>query len=105
MKVLLTAIFILAMAMPVMAEEDAHTICSAWGALAESVMQGRQNGVPMQAMIEVLIDPEDVVINRMMIEAYETSRFSTHDYQQRAISTFRDAWYLDCYKTFMRDKG
>jgi len=75
------------------AEEKDH--CLQISSLAESIMTGRQMGLPMSKMMGVT----DLDLARtMVIEAYEHPRFSTEQVKKRAIGDFRDRWYLACVK-------
>ena len=101
MKVLLTAIFILAMAMPVMAD-DVHEACTELAKLAEVVMEKRQEGVAMPEMMAVVTDPEHDLIRTMIVNAYEEPRWNSASIRHQTICEFRDSWYLKCYKILSR---
>lgn len=82
------------------AEEDS---CAPVAMLAESVMSGRQHGVAMRDMVD-LINKGDggssfkEAAKSMIILAYETPIFSSEEYQKKSISEFQNQFYLACMK-------
>jgi hypothetical protein len=76
--------------------------CKEFSLTAESIMSARQNGVPMYKMIEIYDDVNlarlrglmDVIIE----QAYETNRYNSKSFKQKAIEDFKDDIFLSCYK-------
>ena len=82
-------------------DDDWQEICQGWGTLAEAVMDGRQAGVSMQDMIDAVITEDtDSLILDLVIEAYESPRYSVPENQRREIQDFKNKWYLGCVKVF-----
>lgn len=78
--------------------DSSHEACSILAGTAKAVMQGRQQGVPIQGLMQIAIKNDSSITKLMIQEAYELPRYSTKEYQQKAISDFSNQWYLDCYK-------
>ena len=87
---------LIALALTAATTAQAETICDTYSGLAETIMDGRQTGTPMAAMIAIVSD--DAYATHMVRTAYEHPRRHTGENQQRAIEDFRDAVYLECYK-------
>lgn len=73
-------------------EED---ICKKWSELASSVMELRQKGVPMTALMAT----DNETIKKIVIDAYSEPRLSTSKYQKEAIDDFANKYALECYKS------
>ena len=85
------------------AESDESTarICAGAAAFAESQMKARHNGVSMQRLMEAADrqGPDGAKARRVMIiDAYESPRYTNPEVVQRSIEDFRDKWYLRCIK-------
>lgn len=76
--------------------------CQDAGDLAESVMTARQNGTPISRLMEIANGQE--VIVKMVLMAYGKPRYSTDEFQSRAIEDFRNLWEIGCYQA-MTEKG
>lgn len=74
--------------------------CKEISRLAELIMQNRQEGHPMQSMMEKAGDLQ--VGQRMIIAAYESRRYHSEGMQKIAVQDFRDANYLGCIKSNRR---
>jgi hypothetical protein len=72
-------------------------LCTQVSTLAETIMQNRQSGVPMSAMMEVV--PADSLATTLVIDAYDYPRLSIKSNQDDYIRDFADQAMLDCYKT------
>ena len=74
--------------------------CASWGSIAEGVMTARHNGTPMQNLMEKMADTPEVnrITRAIIIEAYESPRFTSPEYASRSVENFRDRWYLICIK-------
>lgn len=75
-----------------------HQACSTIAGTAKSVMQGRQQGTPIQGLMQIAIKNDSSITMLIIEEAYELPRYSTKEYQQKSVSDFSNKWYLDCYK-------
>ena len=98
MKHLFAAIaFTLALATSAQADQ-----CQDAGDLAEAVMTARQNGAPISQLMEIANGQEIIV--KMVLMAYGEPRYSTDQFQSRAIEDFRNLWEVGCYQA-MSEKG
>lgn len=70
--------------------------CSNLSGLAETVMEKRQAGVAMSAMMEVAGDK--ALIQEVVVQAYETPRYSTRRVKRETVQDYRDEWYRYCAK-------
>lgn len=98
MKNLLTSIA-LTLALATSAQADQ---CQDAGDLAEAVMTARQNGAPISQLMEIANGQEIIV--QMVLMAYGEPRYSTDQFQSRAIEDFRNLWEVGCYQA-MSEKG
>lgn len=100
-----TAIAVMAMLLPVaaIAEPTPHEFCTEIAGLAEVIMEGRQNGTPMHAMMDVAARVSDPAMNSatetLVIDAFSHPRYSTAQYKQNTIGDFADSAYLSCITT------
>jgi len=92
----LIATLTLSMALSLPAQAD-DPYCNQISGLAEAMMSSRQAGVSMAKAMKVTGDND--LFKAMMVDAYETARYSVESNQQRKIEDFRDKWYLACYKS------
>src|SRR5690625_8030013 len=103
----ITAIAAISLLLPVaaIAEPTPHEFCTEIAGLAEVVMEGRQNGTPMPAMMDVAAQGSDKEINSVMeeliIEAFSHPRYSTERVKQSTIGDFADSAYLSCLHTVL----
>ena len=79
-------------ATPLAAEADA---CSQMGTMAAKIMEVRQIGVAVSKVIEIF---DDDAMTAIILAAYQVPRFSTDEYQQRAIADFRNEVEVMCYE-------
>src|SRR5699024_2916935 len=97
-----TAIAAIALLLPSVAIADPtpHEFCTEIAGLAEVIMEGRQNGTPMPAMMNVAAQGSDKEINSVMealiIDAFSHPRYSTERVKQSTIGDFADSAYLSC---------
>ena len=70
--------------------------CQKIGQLSSKIMESRQRGAPMSDLMQIAGDSE--LMQQIVIDAYETPRFSSDKYQENAIKDFRSEWELACYK-------
>lgn len=76
----------------------AQEACTIFGNSAELVMKARQQGVPLSKLME--ISQGNSIVTGIVLEAYKISRYSSPDYQERAIKDFRNVVELACYSEF-----
>jgi len=79
------------------AEGEEQASCEQIADVAKSVMSGRQGGVSMGALVGIA--KGNALIEKMVVEAFESGRYSTKQVQDRQISEFRDKWFLWCFKS------
>jgi soluble P-type ATPase len=101
MKILIVAMAILA-ALSTTASAEL-TECKSHSYLAGEVMNSRQSGQQMAAVIDIVKAEADnsrlvQLAQLIVVDAYESPRFSTENYKARAISEFKNKWYLRCFK-------
>jgi hypothetical protein len=84
------------------AEDDWRSACNSLAGLAETIMDGRQQGVSVAKMMEAIANEEEQtaqkLVEELIIAAYDQPRFSTAKMQRRTMEEFRDAVYLQCVK-------
>lgn len=87
---------------PLLAQEpaeepvDPDEYCEVISRLSEKVMESRQAGVPLSNALGVA----KTDLSRMMVlEAWQTPRYSIESLSQREIDDFRDKWHLLCLKS------
>ena len=71
-------------------------LCNQISGLAETIMDNRQSGVPMSAMIDAT--PIDSVAYDLIVEAYQYPRLTTERLQQGYIRDFADEAMVACLK-------
>jgi hypothetical protein len=88
-------------ALPASAQEDG---CANMGYLAEVIMQQRQSGMTMSDMVARAEasgeeNPQILDLTRaIIIDAYSRPQYGSPEYQENAISEFRNAVELACYQ-------
>ena len=93
----LTLAILIALSTTALAAEEEQASCDQIANVAKSVMSGRQAGVSMGAMVGIA--KGNALIEKMVVEAFESGRYSTKEIQDRQISEFRDKWFLWCFKS------
>jgi hypothetical protein len=74
--------------------------------IAGIIMRGRQNGMPMSAVIKLNHTPGKAysslagLLDTITEDAYEVPRFSSEEYKKKAIEDFKNKWFLRAYKVF-----
>lgn len=87
----------LALALATTAQAD-QKICTDLSELAEKYMTLRQQGVPMSDVMETAGDSR--IIQGIVIDAYDSPRYSTERTKTRQRQDFRNDVYLECIKAF-----
>ena len=77
---------------------SANEFCESVGKFAEITMRGRQSGVPMSQVMKYATERDNEMLQAMIMEAYNQPRYSSKEYQDRAVADFRNVWELACYK-------
>lgn len=91
-------ILISALAFNCVAEEETSKfyMCDVYQEMATSVMSGRQENVPMSAMIKIAADNK--VLANIVEMAYDRPSYSVFANKQEAIAEFTNEVYMACYK-------
>lgn len=102
MKLTIAAVLI-ATALPstaVAQETDDQTYCERIEGLARQIMESRQNGASMSAMMKIAAQQGDLadLFQGITLEAYERPVMRVEENQQFAIDQFANRWSLLCYR-------
>ncbi|OBU53826.1 hypothetical protein A9K69_08550 [Stenotrophomonas maltophilia] len=76
-------------------------LCKSIGGYAKSVMDNRQNGVPMSEMMELAATGEGGVASaaqEIIVDAYDYPRMSVEENKATATRDFENKVYLECIK-------
>ncbi len=77
--------------------------CKAMEGIGSSIMKARQSGTPMSKSIEIADKAGDPALKKLIeslvIEAYDSPRYSTAGMQGRAQEDFANSVYLRCAKS------
>lgn len=76
------------------AAETKQETCTLIGEIAAVIMEKRQDGVDMSRLMEIA-DTE--LVQRMVIFAYDTPRYSSEDYKRSAVQDFANEAMGVCY--------
>lgn len=102
MKKLLTFTLVLTIiSSPLMAQESGEeklendNYCETVSNLSENIMKSRQRGASLSDALG--ISPLEIV-RTIVLDAWETPRYSMESLSQREIDDFRDKWHLLCLK-------
>lgn len=97
MKKLIIALAVMASISTARAESEIELgLCSDLSDLADMIMSHRQSGTPMQRLIDIL--SEDDMLMSWVLEAYDSSRFDTPKYRERAVQDFREEKHVSCLR-------
>lgn len=99
-KTIITAMLAIATSLPVLANKAAS--CEDAAEIAAVVMKARQAGVSMGRLLEMT---ESKLAEELVYQAYDVHRFDSDEYQQKAISNFREKWEIACLKNERARKG
>ena len=82
--------------------QDLSDVCKLASETAELIMKKRQEGIPMSKAMDVFKAEDNTGLNKIMqgivIEAYESPRYSSMSYKIQAQEELRDKTYLSCIK-------
>lgn len=77
------------------APHDEH--CDQVEEVAEAVMEARQRGVPARDMLGIA---NDDITRAIVIDAYDSQRYSSHTLRERAVRDFAERVYITCHKVY-----
>ena len=105
MKKIILSLSLMASAPAVANTSGNDTYCNQLATTAETLMDARQQGVPMSTAIGIVNKVKDKdlrgTMRNMVMQAYEAHRYMTAEVQQITIGNFRDEWHLACLRSFM----
>lgn len=79
--------------------EITHEVCKELSFLSGTIMESRQEGVPMYDLMEIANqNPQLPIVKELVILAFEQPRYSVKSNQQDAVSEFQNEVYLECIK-------
>lgn len=98
MKALNTALIssVMALSLPVLAEEKEDDLCTVIEKHATVVMNSRQSGMKLSEMLKIMKDAYSV---QVVIRAYKTPRYNSEKYQLRAANEFANTLHLECLES------
>jgi len=85
-----------AIALTISANVQANSLetCKTIEGFAEEIMKARQVGVPASEAYEAV--QESSILKPMVRAAYKLSAYNTEEYQEQAVSEFKDDWFIIC---------
>lgn len=83
-----------------LAPETSIMVCSAFGQLAEVVMEHRQMELPLTEALAIAGD--NGAARAIVMDAYVTASFRTLENQERAVREFRNRIETICYLEFQK---
>lgn len=95
---------------PLMATDAMDAFCSSQGKLASTIMQGRQNGVPIDKALAIAATakaPADDLTRGLVLDAYDHPRWTTPAIREQTIREFANQVTLTCIKAVqaLREEG
>ena len=58
----------------------------------------------IQKVLKIYEEMDSDIINNVIIEAYDSPRFSTEKHKQRAIDDYANEVFVGCYKAVLKNK-
>ena len=107
MKLFIAAMLASSLVSPAVAGDSRNEFCTSVSGFARELMRSRQMGAPMSKMIELMKDVQesepggdDIAPNtlKLIIAAYEQTRWNSERGQQRAIENFENDVHLGCMR-------
>lgn len=104
MKLTIKAIIATALISASPAVAQGQNNCATIGEMAYSIMQGRQNGVPMSGYMDAISNTPDIdpflaeFMGAVVLDAYDESRFINELDKIDAAEEFRNAIEALCYQ-------
>ncbi|WP_321528304.1 hypothetical protein [Sedimenticola selenatireducens] len=74
--------------------------CKKLGGMAEQIMQFRQDGAAIDALIDVAEGSK--LMEGLVFAAFDQTRYHTKKMQTRAVREFKNDVYLDCAKMYRK---
>lgn len=102
MKQMLMGLVLVQFMVSVHAQEAWQSKCKSVESLSKVIMENRQNGVPMSKQMGIAEDSK--MIQKIVIEAYDTPKYSTKKHQNRTINEFSNKWYSGCAKFYLKNQ-
>ena len=105
MKAIIAITMLLFLAVPAMAEEKTDfDLCYELSELAGVVMEKRQEGISMGRVMGAMLESGDnnPIWSDMVIRAYEEPRMQVPENQRRMIQDFKNQYYLECVKVWVK---
>ncbi len=99
-KLILTLICVVGLS-SVAYSDDTHETCKRVEQIAGVIMEKRQAGASMSAMIDATNSVESSsknLLNKIIKDAYDYPRYSSEEYRQEAVSEFENKYYGICLK-------
>jgi len=86
------------------ASSHADEVCDSIAGIAATVMTARQNGADMAPLVAAIrgvegSDSEKRVALEIIADAFSEPMYTTPAIRERAISEFRNKWYLVCFRS------
>lgn len=79
-----------------------NSLCASIGELAESIMRARQSGASVTRMLETA--QGNKIAEALVMDAFNTSRFTSQPFIDRAAEEFRERAEVQCLRT-LKSKG
>lgn len=73
--------------------------CETFGRLAEAIMQARQEGVPLQRLMQGNEYGPSELEKSLLMEAYSLPRFHSDEGKKRAVVEYQNSIYLECLRS------
>lgn len=101
--ILIVVLAVMGMSFGTVSAEDTSG-CKQIAELAAEMMDARQSGVPMYKQIEVINNEPGLsdltqLLERIIVDAYDSPRYSTQSHKKQAIDDFRNDVYLECFRS------
>lgn len=76
-------------------------VCAQKASIARTVMEGRQEGFPVEEALEIARTAPEVAREywrEQVLAAYDLPRYSSAQYQRRAVEDFGNEAFMDCMR-------
>jgi len=79
-------------------------VCADAEEIARLIMTQRQDNIPMNALLKIVMDnePDPAIrenLREAVIQAYERPAYLTREHQQREINDFGNEWAIKCWRS------
>lgn len=96
-KLMLTVIFVLISSQSYAQEPGSKDVCEQLNLAAKTIMEIRQIGGSANEMMKIANKSE--ILKHIVIDAFNSPRYSTGEYQKSCVDEFKNKWYLLCIKS------